>query len=195
MSARRKLNQACVNACLLVAAAVGLVAQSWPAFLAALALGAGVAAAVGRRVRPGPLAVAAGALMIYAGASRLLEPLRAETDQPGRVRVLVRAPIGKVLVQHAVVPLVVVVIGALLAIAGCAAAGALPAPTGSRTAVATRRPGAPSSVRAETAPAASTAPTAAAAARARSGRGRRGRRCGGRSCCRCSGGVLVQACL
>jgi hypothetical protein len=73
-----------------------------------------------------PVAVAAGALMVYAGASRLLEPLRAETDQPGRVRVLLRAPIGKVLVQHALVPLVVVVIGALLAIAGCAAAGALP---------------------------------------------------------------------
>jgi hypothetical protein len=73
-----------------------------------------------------PVAVGAGALTIYAGASRLLEPLRAETDQPGRVRVLLRAPIGKVLVQHALVPLVVVVIGALLAIAGCAAAGALP---------------------------------------------------------------------
>src|SRR4051812_41436132 len=73
-----------------------------------------------------PVAVGAGALMIYAGASRLLEPLRAETDQPGRVRVLLCAPIGKVLVQHALVPLLVVVIGALLGIAGCAAAGALP---------------------------------------------------------------------
>src|SRR4051794_7300990 len=73
-----------------------------------------------------PVAVGVGALMIYAGASRLLEPLRAETDQPGRVRVLLRAPIGKVLVQHALVPLAVVVIGALLAVAGCAAAGALP---------------------------------------------------------------------
>ena len=73
-----------------------------------------------------PVAVGAGALAIYAGASRLLEPLRAETDKPGRVRVLLRAPIGKVLVQHTLVPLVVVVSGALLAIAGCAAAGALP---------------------------------------------------------------------
>src|SRR3954470_17996644 len=73
-----------------------------------------------------PVAVGAGAVTIYAGASRLLEPLRAETDQPGRARVLLRAPIGRVLVQHALVPLVVVVIGALLAIAGCAAAGALP---------------------------------------------------------------------
>jgi len=73
-----------------------------------------------------PVAVGGGALAIYAGASRLLEPLRAETDQPGRVRVLLRAPMGKVLVQHALVPLVVVVTGALLAIAGCAATGALP---------------------------------------------------------------------
>jgi hypothetical protein len=40
--------------------------------------------------------------------------------------VLLRTPIGKVLAQHTLVPLVVVVIGALLAIAGCAAAGALP---------------------------------------------------------------------
>jgi hypothetical protein len=73
-----------------------------------------------------PVAVGVGALMIYAGASRILEPLRAEIDQPGRVRVLLRAPIGKVLVHHALVPLVVVVIGALLAIAGCAATSALP---------------------------------------------------------------------
>jgi len=73
-----------------------------------------------------PVAVGVGALAIYAAASRLLEPLRAETDKPGRVRVLLRAPIGKVLVQHAAVPLVVVMVGALLAVAGCAAAGALP---------------------------------------------------------------------
>jgi hypothetical protein len=73
-----------------------------------------------------PVAVGAGALAIYAGASRLLEPLRAEIDQPWRVRVLLRAPIGRVLVQHTLVPLVVVVTGALLAVAGCTAAGALP---------------------------------------------------------------------
>ena len=73
-----------------------------------------------------PVAVGGGALLVYAGATRLLEPLRAETDQPGRARVLLRAPIGKVLAQHTLVPLVVVLIGVLLAIAGCAAAGALP---------------------------------------------------------------------
>jgi hypothetical protein len=74
-----------------------------------------------------PVAVAGGALAVYAGAARLLEPLRAETDQPGRVRVLLVAPIGKVLAQHVLVPLVVVMLGALVASAGCAAAGELPA--------------------------------------------------------------------
>ncbi|MCW2985789.1 MAG: hypothetical protein JWR63_3359, partial [Conexibacter sp.] len=73
-----------------------------------------------------PAAVGAGALAIYAGATRLLEPLRAETDQPGRVRVLLTAPMGRVLVQHALIPLAVVLTGALLAVAGCAIAGALP---------------------------------------------------------------------
>jgi hypothetical protein len=83
-----------------------------------------------------PVAVGVGALAIYAGASRLLEPLRAETDKPGRVRVLLRAPIGKVLVQHAIVPLLVVLVGALVAVAGCAAAGALPEHGGAAAALA-----------------------------------------------------------
>jgi hypothetical protein len=73
-----------------------------------------------------PAAVAAGALAVYAGASRLLEPLRAETDQPSRARVLLRAPMGRVLFGHAVVPAVVVLAAALLAAAGTAAADALP---------------------------------------------------------------------
>jgi hypothetical protein len=83
-----------------------------------------------------PVAVGAGALAIYAGASRILEPLRAETDQPGRVRVLLRAPIGKVLVQHAAVPLAVVALGAIVAVIGCAAAGALPDHGGAAAALA-----------------------------------------------------------
>jgi hypothetical protein len=74
-----------------------------------------------------PAAVAAGALATFFGASRLLEPLRAETDQPGRVRVLLRAPMGRVLVGHALVPGVVVAAAAILAVAACAIAGALPA--------------------------------------------------------------------
>jgi hypothetical protein len=74
-----------------------------------------------------PVAVGAGMLAVYAAAARLLEPLRAETDKPGRARVLLRARMGRVLAQHAFVPAAVVLAGALLAVAGCAAAGALPA--------------------------------------------------------------------
>jgi hypothetical protein len=73
-----------------------------------------------------PAAVAGGALAIYVGASRLLEPLRAETDQPGRARVLLRARMGHVLSQHAVVPAVVVLAGAVVAAVACALAGGLP---------------------------------------------------------------------
>jgi hypothetical protein len=73
-----------------------------------------------------PAAVAGGALAVYAGASRLLEPLRAETDQPGRARVLLRARMGHVLSQHAIVPAVVVLAGAAVAAVVCAAVGALP---------------------------------------------------------------------
>ena len=57
-----------------------------------------------------PAAVAGGALAIYLGASRLLEPLRSETDTPDRVRVLLREPMGRVLAKHALVPGVLVVV-------------------------------------------------------------------------------------
>jgi hypothetical protein len=72
-----------------------------------------------------PVAVGAGALAVYLGAARLLEPLRAETDKPGRARVLLPAPMGRVLAEHALVPVAVVLAGALAAAAGCAIAGAL----------------------------------------------------------------------
>jgi hypothetical protein len=72
------------------------------------------------------VAVGVGALAVYAGASRLLEPLRAETDDPSRVRVLLRAPMGRVLVQHAIVPGTIVLAGSVAAVAGGAIAGALP---------------------------------------------------------------------
>jgi len=73
-----------------------------------------------------PAAVAGGALATYVGASRVLEPLRAETDQPGRARVLLRARMGHVLAQHALVPGIVVLAGSAIAAVACAAAGALP---------------------------------------------------------------------
>jgi hypothetical protein len=74
-----------------------------------------------------PVAVGLGALAVYAGAARLLEPLRAETDKPGRARVLLIAPMGRVLGEHALVPAVVVLAGVLASVAGCTIAGALPA--------------------------------------------------------------------
>ncbi len=73
-----------------------------------------------------PAAVAGGALVVYLGASRLLEPLRAETDKPSRIRVLLRKSPGTVMAEHAIVPGIVVLAGALLAVAGCAVAGELP---------------------------------------------------------------------
>src|SRR5262249_62084082 len=51
-----------------------------------------------------PAAVAGGALAIYFGASRVLEPLRSETDTPDRVRVLLREPIGRISARHAAGP-------------------------------------------------------------------------------------------
>jgi len=74
-----------------------------------------------------PAAVAAGALALYAGAMRLLEPLRAETDKPDRARALLRISLGRALGRHALLPTVVVALSAAAAALGCALAGALPA--------------------------------------------------------------------
>jgi hypothetical protein len=73
-----------------------------------------------------PVAVGLGAMAIYAAASRLLEPLRAETDNPPRARVLLRRPMGRVLVAHALFPGAVVLAATLAATAALAVAGALP---------------------------------------------------------------------
>jgi hypothetical protein len=74
-----------------------------------------------------PAGTGLGALLLFGAASRILEPLRAETDQPSRARLIYVAPITRVLVAHAIVPMVVVAGGALVAALGVAAAGALPA--------------------------------------------------------------------
>jgi hypothetical protein len=74
-----------------------------------------------------PAAVAGGALALFAAASRLLEPLRAEIDNADRGRVLLGAPMGRTLLRHAALPGLVVVAAAATATAGCAIAGALPA--------------------------------------------------------------------
>lgn len=53
MGARQKLNQACLNGALIVAAVIGLVAQSWAVFWIALALGIG-SSLCGGNIRTGP---------------------------------------------------------------------------------------------------------------------------------------------
>jgi hypothetical protein len=74
-----------------------------------------------------PAGVGLGALLLFFAGSRILEPLRAETDQPSRARVLYVASMPRILVAHAFVPIVIVATGTLLAALGVAAAGALPA--------------------------------------------------------------------
>ena len=73
-----------------------------------------------------PLALAAGVVGVYLGAARLLWPLRAELDAPGRARVLLRPRLGLVVRAHVLVPALLVSMAAALGAAGCALAGGLP---------------------------------------------------------------------
>ena len=73
-----------------------------------------------------PVGALAAMLLVYAGASRMLWPLRAELDLPSRARVLLQPPIGRVLLAHTVVPAIVTAGAAAIAAAGCAVAGGLP---------------------------------------------------------------------
>jgi len=74
-----------------------------------------------------PVAVAAAMIVVYLGASRMLWPLRCELDMPSRARVLLRPRIGRVLLAHTLVPVIVISAAATLAAAGCAIFGRLPA--------------------------------------------------------------------
>jgi hypothetical protein len=74
-----------------------------------------------------PLEVAAAMILVYLGASRRLGPLRAVLDATDRARVLLRPRIGRVVLSHSLVPEIVVTAAGLLAAAGCAIPGALPA--------------------------------------------------------------------
>jgi hypothetical protein len=74
-----------------------------------------------------PVAVLVAILGAYLGASRMVWPLRAELDIPARARVLLLPRLGRVLLAHAAVPVVVTTGAAALAAIGCAVAGALPA--------------------------------------------------------------------
>jgi hypothetical protein len=73
-----------------------------------------------------PVAVAAGMVLAYLGASRMLWPLRAELDLPSRTTVMLRPRLGRVLLAHALLPALVTTSAATLAAVGCAIAGALP---------------------------------------------------------------------
>jgi hypothetical protein len=72
------------------------------------------------------LAVAAGMVLGYLGASRMLWPLRAELDLPRRTALMLRPRLGRVLLAHALLPALVTTSAATLAAGGCAIAGALP---------------------------------------------------------------------
>ena len=72
------------------------------------------------------VAVAAGMVLVYLGASRMLWPLRAELDLPSRTTVMLRPRLGRVLLAHALLPALVTTSAATLAAVGCAIAGALP---------------------------------------------------------------------
>jgi hypothetical protein len=71
------------------------------------------------------LAVAAGGVLLYLAATRLLEPLRIENDAPGRSRVFLAARPGRAYVAHAILPVVLVVAVITIATAGLALGGAL----------------------------------------------------------------------
>jgi hypothetical protein len=53
----------------------------------------------------------------------MLWPLRAELDVPERTRILLRPRLGRILLEHALVPVVVTTTAAALAVAACAVAG------------------------------------------------------------------------
>ena len=73
-----------------------------------------------------PVAVAAATMLVYLGASRMLWPLRAELDIRGRARVLLRPRLGRVLLAHSLLPVIVTTAAAVIAVTGCAILGALP---------------------------------------------------------------------
>jgi hypothetical protein len=72
-----------------------------------------------------PTAALVGGLLLYIAATRLLEPLREEVDAPGRTRILLRAPWGRVLLGHTILPMVLLTLVALLSLALCASTGVL----------------------------------------------------------------------
>ena len=69
--------------------------------------------------------VIVGAVLIYAGASRLLEPMRIELDAPSRGSVFLGIRAGRALLAHMIVPALVVSVSVAVCAVGLAAAGVL----------------------------------------------------------------------
>ncbi|MBV9802988.1 MAG: hypothetical protein JO130_07365, partial [Solirubrobacterales bacterium] len=79
-----------------------------------------------------PVAVVVGALLIYAAAAWLIEPMRIELDAPSRTSVFLGARAGRALLAHTVLPAIVTgfavaLCAVVLAPAGVLAGGSLPA--------------------------------------------------------------------
>lgn len=71
-------------------------------------------------------AVAVGALVIYVAAARLLEPMRAELDVPGRARMQLGLRLERALPAHLVLPALIVAVIAAATAGVLAVAGQLP---------------------------------------------------------------------
>lgn len=88
---------------------------------------AGTWAVVAHPGRSGPTAV--GTVALYAAASRLLEPLRADVDSPDTSRLLTPWRFGAILAAHCAVPLATLAVCSTLTIAPLAIAGTVAAST------------------------------------------------------------------
>jgi hypothetical protein len=83
-----------------------------------------------------PIGLPTALIVTYIGAARLLATLRLDLDVTPRAQVLLRPPLGQVLLAHALVPAAVAATAACLAGLACAVAGALPAHGGAAAAAA-----------------------------------------------------------
>jgi len=72
-----------------------------------------------------PVAVVAGAVLIYLAGAWLLEPMRIELDMPSRPQVFLGVRPGRALLAHTVLPMLVVFCSVALCAVGLAVAGRL----------------------------------------------------------------------
>jgi len=103
--------------------AVAFLAVPHQAAEGAILSGAGAALSL---LGGGKSAAVVGALVLYVGTARMLEPLRAELDAPSRPKILVPAPLGRLLTLHTIVPMAISAVAVAAVALGCALAGSLP---------------------------------------------------------------------